>query len=72
MEQEAQAIKAAMARRFAECGLEMHPDKTRIVYCKDSKRRGQYTNTKFDFQGASKRQPHPFVHWQPGMVGMLA
>ena len=34
-EQEAQAIMAALAGRLAECGLEMHPDKTQIVYCKD-------------------------------------
>src|SRR5258707_9214974 len=33
-EHQAQAIKAALAARFAECGLELHPDKTRIVYCK--------------------------------------
>jgi hypothetical protein len=33
------------------CQLEMHPDKTKIVYCKDGRRKGQYPNTKFDFLG---------------------
>jgi RNA-directed DNA polymerase len=50
-EAQALAIKAALAERFAQCGLEMHPDKTQIVYCKDGSRKGQYPNTKFDFLG---------------------
>jgi Retron-type reverse transcriptase len=50
-EAEAVAIKAVLAARFAECQLEMHPDKTKIVYCKDGKRRSSYPNTKFDFLG---------------------
>lgn len=54
-EQEAHAIKATLAHRLAECGLEMHPDKTRIVYCKDTNRAGQYLNTKFDFLGYTFR-----------------
>jgi len=37
-EQEAEALKAALQARLAECQLELHPDKTRIVYCKDNKR----------------------------------
>ena len=37
--------------RFAECGLELHPDKTGIVYCKDGKRGRRYPNTKFEFLG---------------------
>jgi RNA-directed DNA polymerase len=50
-EAEAVAIKAALAARFAECRLEMHPDKTKIVDGKDGKRRRSYPNTKFDFVG---------------------
>ncbi len=50
-EQEAQAIKAKLTARFAKCGLEMHPTKTKIVYCKDGSRKGKYPNTKFDFLG---------------------
>jgi group II intron reverse transcriptase/maturase len=50
-EAEAVAIQATLAARLAECQLEMHPEKTKIVYCKDGKRRGTYPNTKFDFLG---------------------
>src|SRR6266545_3116394 len=50
-ETEACALKAALVARFAVCGLELHPDKTRIVYCQDDDRRGEYTHTKFDFLG---------------------
>ena len=48
---EALAMKAALATRLAECQLEMHPEKTKIVYCKDGRRKGNYPNTKFDFLG---------------------
>ena len=50
-ELEAQAVKAALQARLAECRLDMHPTKTKIVYCKDGKRKGQYPNVKFDFLG---------------------
>jgi RNA-directed DNA polymerase len=50
-EQEAEALKAELQTRLAECGLEMHLTKTKIVYCKDSRRKGSYSNVKFDFLG---------------------
>src|SRR5262249_642549 len=50
-EQEAQAFKAQLQARLAECGLEMHPSKTKIVYCKDSNRKASYPNVTFDFLG---------------------
>jgi RNA-directed DNA polymerase len=50
-EAQAQAIRVALAERFAQCGLEMHPDKTHVVYCKDQSRKDQYPTTKFDFLG---------------------
>jgi RNA-directed DNA polymerase len=50
-EQEANALKAELQARLAECRLQMHPTKTRIVYCKDDNRRGHYPNVKFDFLG---------------------
>lgn len=55
-EMEALAIKAALEERFAACGLEMHPGKTHIVYCKDATRKGNYPNTKFDFLGYTFRR----------------
>jgi len=51
-EAEAQQVRAAIAARLAECGgLRLHPDKTRIVYCKDGKRRDSYEHTSFAFLG---------------------
>lgn len=54
-EAEARAIKAALQARLAACGLEMHPEKTHIAYCKDAKRKGKYPITKFDFLGYTFR-----------------
>jgi group II intron reverse transcriptase/maturase len=50
-EREAEALKAKLQARLAECRLELHPTKTKIVYCKDGKRKGTYPNVKFDFLG---------------------
>ncbi len=50
-EREAEAVKAMLQVRLAECQLEMHPTKTKIVYCKDDRRRGQYPSVSFDFLG---------------------
>jgi RNA-directed DNA polymerase len=50
-EQEAQAVMAALQARLAECHLEMHPTKTKIVYCKDGSRKGSHANQAFDFLG---------------------
>ena len=50
-EQEAQAIMAELQLRLAECRLEMHPTKTKIVYCKDGSRKGSHANQAFDFLG---------------------
>ncbi len=54
-EREAQAVKAAIAMRLQECRLELHPEKTKVVYCKDDDRRGNYPNEKFDFLGYTFR-----------------
>jgi RNA-directed DNA polymerase len=50
-EQEAEALKADLQARLAECQLEVHPVKTRIVYCKDKKRNAEYPNVTLDFLG---------------------
>lgn len=50
-EQEAEALMAELQARLAECGLQMHPTKTQIVYCKDNRRRERYPTVKFDFLG---------------------
>ncbi len=48
-EAEAQLLLKALSARFIECGLELHPEKTVIVYCKDDDRVKDYPNTSFDF-----------------------
>jgi RNA-directed DNA polymerase len=53
--QEAQVILAALEKRFTECGLELHPEKTKIVYCKDDRRTGDHQYTSFDFLGYTFR-----------------
>jgi RNA-directed DNA polymerase len=53
--QGAETLLDGLKLRFAECKLELHPDKTRIVYCSDSNRRGNYPETSFDFLGYTFR-----------------
>ncbi len=50
-ERQASEVLAALGERMAEVGLQLHPDKTKIVYCKDSDRRGSYEHTSFTFLG---------------------
>ena len=54
-EQQAQQLLCELKQRFGECGLELHPIKTKIVYCKDGSRKGKYPNTSFDFLGYTFR-----------------
>lgn len=50
-EREAVRMRQMIDERFRSCGFELHPDKTKIVYCKDSNRRGHYPNIQFEFLG---------------------
>jgi RNA-directed DNA polymerase len=50
-EREALEVKRLLVERFAACGLELHPEKTRIVYCKDGRRRAAYPHVQFTFLG---------------------
>lgn len=50
-EQQAESLLRELGKRFQACGLELHPDKTKIVYCKDGDRKGKYQNVEFDFLG---------------------
>ncbi len=50
-EKQARSVLEAIRDRLAQCHLELHPTKTRIVYCKDDDRRGEYEQIKFDFLG---------------------
>jgi RNA-directed DNA polymerase len=50
-EDQARSVLAAIAERMGQVGLQLHPDKTRIVYCKDGRRRDSYEHTSFTFPG---------------------
>lgn len=54
-EEQARALHEALAQRFAQWGLALHPHKTKIVYCKDANRRGSYPDQRFDFLGYTFR-----------------
>jgi RNA-directed DNA polymerase len=72
-EQGARELLAALAERLRSVGLELHPDKTKIVYCKDANRRGNYEHTSFDFLGYTFRARRAlgrrglFVNFSPAM-----
>jgi RNA-directed DNA polymerase len=55
-ERQARYVRQAIADRMAEVGLRLHPDKTKIVYCKDGNRPGSYEHTAFTFLGFTFRQ----------------
>ena len=59
-EAEAQALLASLKQRFEMCGLKLHPEKTKIVYCKDGIRRKQYPTTQFTFLGYDFRSRSAF------------
>ena len=48
-ERQAREMVLAISERMVEVGLRLHPDKTKVVYCKDSNRRGSYADTEFTF-----------------------
>jgi RNA-directed DNA polymerase len=50
-ESQAHQVRDSIAARLAQVGLELHPDKTRIVYCKDADRRDDHEVTAFTFLG---------------------
>ena len=52
---QAQQVLAALHARMAEVGLQLHPDKTGIVYCQDSNRRGKFDRIEFTFLGYTFR-----------------
>jgi RNA-directed DNA polymerase len=49
--EEAGAVLEAIRARLKRCKLELHPQKTKLVYCKDSNRKGSYEHEQFDFLG---------------------
>ena len=73
-EAQAQQVLDAIACRMAQVGLELHPDKTRIVYCKDSGRKGSHEHERFTFLGytfrprdARSKHGNRFASFSPGV-----
>jgi len=74
-ESQAKMMLSVLSKRFRECGLELNPDKTKIVYCKDEMRKGNYSNTSFDFLGytfkprscMNKNKNKMFLGFTPGV-----
>ncbi len=67
-------MRAAIAARMEECRLELHPEKTKVVYCKDGNKQRSYANEKFDFLGygfqprrAKSRAGKYFVGFSPAI-----
>ena len=78
-EAQARSLRAALEARFEACKLELHPQKTKIVYCKDANRHKQYPNQKFDFLGftfrprsAMNRNGELFVSFAPAVSDKAA
>ena len=73
-ERQARQVRDAIAARMAQVGLELHPDKTRIVYCKDADRTSSSEHEKFTFLGyefrprlAKNRHGKHFVSFLPAV-----
>lgn len=73
---DALVLKAALERRMEECGLQLHPEKTNIVYCKDSNRTAKgFPKMSFDFLGYTFRprlaensqRGEWFTNWLPAV-----
>jgi RNA-directed DNA polymerase len=71
---EAEQLRSALEKRLHECGLEMHPVKTKIAYCKDGDRRSSYPVRSFDFLGYTFRARRSknkhgkyFINFSPAM-----
>jgi RNA-directed DNA polymerase len=71
---QAQLVRDAIIKRLAQVGLELNLDKTRVVYCKDSNRKGSHEHERFTFLGytfcprrARNRNGELFVSFQPAI-----
>lgn len=75
----ANQMHAAIEARLARCKLALHPQKTKIVYCKDANRSGQGEHEKFDFLGftfrprrARSHRGHYFASFSPAVSARAA
>jgi group II intron reverse transcriptase/maturase len=71
---EAESLRIELQERLAACQLELHPEKTRVVYCADANRRGEHDVRRFDFLGytfkpraAMNRRGRLFTSFSPAV-----
>jgi group II intron reverse transcriptase/maturase len=64
---QAEQVLEALNQRMRKCGLELHPVKTKLVYCRDYRRQGRHRHVKFDFLGYSF-QPRPTMSRKTGKL----
>jgi RNA-directed DNA polymerase len=71
---QAEQVMQAIDTRLAECGLAMHPEKSKIVYCQDSNRTESFPHVQFTFLGftfrprkAISKQHRVFTSFLPGV-----
>jgi hypothetical protein len=72
--EQAEEVMRSIASRLTECGLTMHPEKSKVVYCKDGNRTASYPHVSFTFLGftfrprkAIDRQKRAFTNFLPGV-----
>jgi len=68
---QAEQVLEAVRQRLRECGLELHPEKTKIVSCQDDDRKGQHEHIQFDFLGYSFRPRRAKNRWGKFFVSFL-
>ena len=73
-EAQAQLVVRKLGERLRECKLELHPEKTKIVYCRDVNRQGTYPTIQFTFLGytfrprkAVDKYGRVYVNFSPGV-----
>jgi len=68
-EAQAQLVKRSIEKRLIKCKLELHPEKTKTVYCKDDRRRERHSHEKFDFLGYTFRPRRAKNRWGKYFIG---
>ena len=70
----AEEVRKAIAARLRDCRLELHPEKTKIVYCKDELRKRRHDHEKLDFLGyefrprrSKSRTGKAFLNFSPAI-----
>jgi RNA-directed DNA polymerase len=76
---QAEKVLEEIRIRLKECGLELHPEKTKIVYCKDADRKDSYKHESFDFLGytfrprtSKNKYGQTFVNFTPAISNNAA